>query len=307
MNSNPTISIIIATYNRSGTIERCISSILRQSFSDLEIIVVDDGSTDNTLNVLKPYEDKIRLFKHPFNKGVCAAKNTGLNQIKGDWFAFLDDDDELLPHALETMLNVPKMIDAKIDAVTCNCINTSTNEFSGIGLSGSGYIDLKDIVQKCKGEYWGITKTSLLGNKRFNEDLPGVGNVLWYRIDNIARRYYLHEALRIYHMDGNDHVTQNLKTLKNKIKYYRILVRDDFYWDVLYKYNLPRYKKECFKGKYFLALDGDKQGLNAYRTRLRKARSELSFKNIITYSLPEIMPPGILKSIYGITQKVKGN
>ena len=166
-NRKPTISVIIASYNRAGSIERSIRSLFNQTFSDFEVIVVDDGSTDNTQEVLKPYKNKVRIFRHKVNRGVCAAKNTGLNQIKGEWFTFLDDDDELLPNAFEEMLNVPKLIDPTIDAVTCNCIDFSAKEFSGRGLSKSGYLKLQEIVAKCSGEFWGMTKTRLLGNLRF--------------------------------------------------------------------------------------------------------------------------------------------
>ncbi len=304
MTKKPTVSVIIATYNRAGLIERSIESLFKQSFKDFEIIVVDDGSTDNTEEVLLPHKDKIRYYRHKTNKGVCAAKNTGLDQIKGEWFTFLDDDDELLPNTLEELLNVPKEIDPAIDAVTCNCIDTMTGEFSGQGLYKSGYITLGDIVGRCSGEFWGITKTRLLGNMRFNDELPGVGNVLWYRIDEIANRYYIHQGLRIYHTEGNDHVTVKLKSIKKKIRYYQVLADDDFYWDVLCKYNLSKFKKECFKGKYFLALDGIK-GLNPYSSKLKNAQLPMSLTDSVVNWLPDLFGPKTLKTFYGFFKVIK--
>ena len=90
----PLISIIVATYNRAKTISRAIDSILAQTYDNFEIIIVDDGSADDTLKILSKYNDaKIKIIKHEINKGVCAAKNTGFNHISGEWFTLLDSVD----------------------------------------------------------------------------------------------------------------------------------------------------------------------------------------------------------------------
>jgi glycosyltransferase involved in cell wall biosynthesis len=81
----PTVSIVTATYNRADTLGRAIDSVLRQTYPDWELIVVDDGSTDRTSEVLSGYTDeRIRVFKHERNRGVTAAKNTGLDHMQGD-------------------------------------------------------------------------------------------------------------------------------------------------------------------------------------------------------------------------------
>jgi glycosyltransferase involved in cell wall biosynthesis len=75
----PLISIIMPTYNRAKTIERAIKSVLNQSYAKIELIIIDDGSSDNTSEILNRFNDPgIRIFKHEKNKGVTAAKNTGL-------------------------------------------------------------------------------------------------------------------------------------------------------------------------------------------------------------------------------------
>jgi len=92
--------VIIPTYNRDQSVTLAIDSVLAQTFTDYEIIVVDDGSTDNTKGVLDPYIAKIQyIYKE--NKGVSAARNTGIRAAKGEWIAFLDSDDEWLPCKLE--------------------------------------------------------------------------------------------------------------------------------------------------------------------------------------------------------------
>jgi len=89
----PLVSVVIPTYNRSAFVVRAIDSVLSQLFTDYEIIVVDDGSTDATENSLKKYGNKINYI-YQDNAGVSAARNTGITLARGEWIAFLDSDDE---------------------------------------------------------------------------------------------------------------------------------------------------------------------------------------------------------------------
>lgn len=95
----PHISVVIPTYNRAGFVAGALESVLAQTEDDYEVIVVDDGSTDNTQDVLKPYMDKIRYVRQN-NAGVSSARNTGIQEAKGQWIAFLDSDDLWLPAKL---------------------------------------------------------------------------------------------------------------------------------------------------------------------------------------------------------------
>lgn len=97
------ISVIIPLYNKEKSVHRSISSVLNQTYNDFEIIIVDDGSTDNSYEeVAKIKSDKIRLF-HQVNKGVSAARNFGISVSKGDLIAFLDADDYWLPNHLRNI------------------------------------------------------------------------------------------------------------------------------------------------------------------------------------------------------------
>lgn len=107
----PMVSIIVPTYNRENVIERALGSILRQSYESYEVIVVDDGSTDHTADVVrKIQDDRIRYIALPENQGVAHARNVGIREAKYDYIAFLDSDDEWLPDKL--MLQMKKMLDA---------------------------------------------------------------------------------------------------------------------------------------------------------------------------------------------------
>lgn len=92
LSKKPTVSIIIPTYNRERWVVESVESIFAQSYSDYELIVVDDGSTDNTYKVLSPFKSKIRYIFQP-NSGPALARNTGIYLSRGEWITFLDSDD----------------------------------------------------------------------------------------------------------------------------------------------------------------------------------------------------------------------
>lgn len=97
------VSFIIPAYQVADYIGKCLESIQRQTQSDWEVIVVDDGSTDNTLQIIRMYsknDSRIKFF-HQNNLGVSAARNFGIKQAKGDWLCFLDGDDSISEYTLE--------------------------------------------------------------------------------------------------------------------------------------------------------------------------------------------------------------
>ncbi len=93
------VSVIIPTYNRAHLLPRCLDSVLSQALAPLEIIVVDDGSTDSTRNLVQSAYPGVTLISQE-NKGVSAARNAGIRAGAGDWLAFLDSDDAWLPDKL---------------------------------------------------------------------------------------------------------------------------------------------------------------------------------------------------------------
>ena len=99
----PRVSVIIPTYNRAQFIEAAIVSVLEQTFSDYEIIIVDDGSTDNTRQVVEPYLDRAQ-YVYQENGGAGMARNHGLRLARGEYIAFLDSDDLFMPHKLERQI-----------------------------------------------------------------------------------------------------------------------------------------------------------------------------------------------------------
>jgi len=98
-----TISVVIPTFNRAHTLRRAIDSVLQQSCKASEIIVVDDGSEDDSVQLLKQHYPQLRILQQS-NQGVSSARNSGIRAAHGEWIALLDSDDEWLPHKLHSQI-----------------------------------------------------------------------------------------------------------------------------------------------------------------------------------------------------------
>jgi glycosyltransferase involved in cell wall biosynthesis len=135
--AKPAVSVIIPCYNRAHCVNEAIDSVLSQSFQDFEIIVVDDGSTDSTIEVLKGYGDRLIVIRQE-NCGVSAARNTGIRSAQGEWIALLDSDDTWEPDKLKIQLedlsSNPMAVAHMVDALIWDSRNTHTSEFELRGL-----------------------------------------------------------------------------------------------------------------------------------------------------------------------------
>ncbi|RKF12369.1 glycosyltransferase [Roseovarius spongiae] len=120
-NHVPSVSVVIPTYNRATTLPRAIKSVLSQDYTDLELIIVDDASSDDTAEVLSRFEDpRLRVILHDHNKGFAGALNTGGYAARGDVIAFQDSDDEWLHGKLSRQMQ--ELSAAPDDCVCVYCI-----------------------------------------------------------------------------------------------------------------------------------------------------------------------------------------
>ena len=130
------VSVVIPTHNRSKYIERAIASVLAQTYADLEAIVVDDGSTDDTARVVEAYareDSRIRLIAHEERKGAQAARNTGIFAATGQWIAFLDSDDEWLHDSLALRLQLAEKGRLSVVHSECYVVNQGSTELRRFG------------------------------------------------------------------------------------------------------------------------------------------------------------------------------
>ena len=133
MTDEPRVSVIIPTYNRADTLGRAVDSTLAQTIDDIEVLVVDDGGSDGTQELVEAIADpRVRYLAHDTNRGVSAARNTGLTAARGEYVAFLDSDDEWVPRKLDRQLSA--LVDRGEGWVGAYC------DIASAGLSPAGRI-----------------------------------------------------------------------------------------------------------------------------------------------------------------------
>jgi glycosyltransferase involved in cell wall biosynthesis len=119
MKTNPVVSAIIPTYNRAKLVREAVDSVLAQTYPNVEVIVVDDGSTDDTQAQLRQYGNRIRVIAQS-NAGPAAARNRGIAAASGDLISFLDSDDLWLPQKLERQVALLQKVDSSVPCCLCN-------------------------------------------------------------------------------------------------------------------------------------------------------------------------------------------
>src|SRR5258708_4057666 len=117
-----TVTLVTPTRDRAHTLGRAVRSVLAQTHADWELVIVDDASSDDTAGAAASFRDaRIRYVRAPEHLGVTGAKNLGLDEARGEWIGILDSDDELVPHALASLLSVTERV-PRVEAISCNCV-----------------------------------------------------------------------------------------------------------------------------------------------------------------------------------------
>lgn len=217
------VSIIIPLYNREKLISATLDSVINQSYSNWECIIVDDGSTDNSISVVKKYceiDDRFKLYKRPNNllKGGNAARNYGFSKSKGDYIQWFDSDDVMLTDYLKNRIF---LFDENINFVVCTGYSTNEKLENPIKIE---IVKTENIFK----EYvmWGskiltpsiiFRKTFLLNNKLFSDKLlRGQETEFFSRLFfNVTYNSYniINEPLYLYRQH------ENSKSKSNKLKY----------------------------------------------------------------------------------------
>jgi glycosyltransferase involved in cell wall biosynthesis len=200
-------------YNRERFIARAIDSCLKQDFEDFEIIVVDDGSTDNSIDVVKQYIDpRIRLLCHEVNRGVGPARNTGVDNANGEWVVYLDSDDELLPGSLATIYGRSIQLDESISRMQFMG-QLDTGEISPDPLLKNefwDYIAYIKWMENCFGHFQDtlpIIRRETFKEIRFYNDKTLEGP---YHLDFMKRfnAWSFPDVVALYHQDAENQLTK---------------------------------------------------------------------------------------------------
>ncbi len=219
MVSNNKVSVVIPCFNRMHTISKALDSVLNQTYQNLEIIVVDDGSTDSTHEVVSKY--KTVLYIRQKNSGPAAARNSGMKVSSGNFIAFLDSDDEWLPEKILTQI-AKFEADSQLGIVACNVIFRSP---LGDRLSNFGYCNTEFVRNLFLAGNAMVTSTVMLRREcfltwgGFNEQLVYAEDWdFFYRIARSYKAELMAEALTIYENDPLNALTRDLQKRDRMIK-----------------------------------------------------------------------------------------
>lgn len=229
------ISIIVPIYNSEKYIKRCIDSIINQSYRNIEIILIDDGSTDNSRNICEKYsniDSRIKVISKK-NGGVSSARNEGITNAKGEYIMFVDADDWIEKEAIETLYNALK--EHNVDIVRGNffCNNDKgnfkiekQNKYKNIKIQENDKSLKVDIINdlllgKIKAYVWLLLiKKDLLINKKilFNTNISFMEDLIFYiRLfsdDNVSF-YILDQDIYCYYSNNNSATKSQNKILEN--------------------------------------------------------------------------------------------
>lgn len=209
------ISVIIPTYNRADRIESSLKSVINQSYTDMEIIVVDDGSKDHTEDVVKSIGDaRIRYIRYENNRGACYARNIGISEAQGNYIAFHDSDDIWKENKLEQQLEY--IINSDADIVLCKIkVNKSKGKIEYYPeLNESGAVAFQTILSGGVGSTQTFfAKSEVFKNIRFDEEMPRSQDTeVLIRIAKKYKVHYMNEVLCMKY-DQDDSITKNISNM----------------------------------------------------------------------------------------------
>lgn len=221
--AKPYISVMTPVYNRMDAIQRTIKSIENQIFRDFEFIVVDDGSTDDIDAVILPFLNSASIpvmYIKKENGGVHTARNAAVRHARGMLFSCIDSDDEFLPDALQkfynTWINIPDNKKKAYREIVGLCMDQNGELIGARFPDNINELPWKDAIKACEktgGEHIGCDVTQIRKENLFPEP-DGVTfmteNILWYRLFSMYKSYFINDIVRIYHMEGNNHLSTAL-------------------------------------------------------------------------------------------------
>ncbi len=252
----PKVSVVIPVYNVEDYLGQCLDSILLQTLQDIEVICVDDGSTDGSLQILQTYamlDERLKII-HQENAGPGIARNNGIQHTKGEFIIFLDSDDFFRPEMLEKMVQKAEEDDSDIVICGVSFFDEKTQKDFGEELPDSDFLNLSPITPKnhpndlffCEGWMWQklIKRDLIVKNNLFfpqlnyQEDIP-FSYILMALANKIS---LLSEAFIHYRKNRDGQLTEQINTDADKFCAPWIEL-----WNGLKKYHLDTYYKGAYQ------------------------------------------------------------
>jgi glycosyltransferase involved in cell wall biosynthesis len=214
----PKFSIVIAAYNREHQLPRAIRSCLVQGYADLEVTVVDDGSTDGSYAVAAAIEDpRLKVIRHPSNQGANAARNTGTLAAAGEWIISLDSDDELAPDSLETIATIAETVPHDVHRIGF-MYSRDDGRVSPLPGLREQVVDYAAYIAWMEGrQLWDFlmcTRKCTFENTKFPEGLWT--DLALYQLD-FAKRYktlFREEIVAVVHTDASNRLSYRRRSRK---------------------------------------------------------------------------------------------
>lgn len=244
---HPKVSVIVPVYNTASFLDKCVASILSQSFKDFELLLIDDGSKDESGALCEQYaqnDARVKVY-HKENGGVSSARNLGIDKAQGEWIAFVDSDDSLYSNALQVLMN---NVSTNIDCVTAGYVKIDKND---------NIIDKEDII---------VTETvpyEIMLYRFYVRRYKLFDGYLWNRIyrSTIIKSHDIRFREDIYFKEDGLFVVQFLCASKRLSVYttipiYRYLVNEEGVMESL---------KRQYNPKYFTDLDATILCLNTIK------------------------------------------
>lgn len=293
--SNPKISIIIPVYGVERYIRQCVESVLLQTLTDYECLLIDDGSLDNSIEIAKSIvkDDKRFLFLQKENGGQGSARNMGLDQASGDYIAFIDSDDYVAPFFLEEMYNQVEKVGADICTCDVSLVSAKGKEIKKFENDSDRYIQSKDVLNYnyfVSNWMWDkLYKSNVFDNLRFDtalktyEDSHLIFRLIYGKkitsVKKVLYYYVQHNASTVNKL-GATYLSDRIKVKDEQIEFLRRLgYVDEYYMANVYlktfvyycalkfarssdkfEYDVARLKKEIdlnyFQIKFLIGLFG---------------------------------------------------
>lgn len=215
----PAVSVVIPAYNAAWCIRRAIDSVLAQTFRDFEVLVVDDGSTDDTAQVLRSYSPAVMVVRK-VNGGLSSARNAGIINARGELVAFLDADDCWLPTKLERQVELmrsrPELGFCSTAARVVGPDGTLLNIWTGAQWQGSFLVHLFGTHGNVAGSGSAVVARRALFDQAggFDESLRSLEDIdMWMRLAAVSEYSCLHESLTVI-LKRPDSMSQNLRVMR---------------------------------------------------------------------------------------------
>lgn len=280
MSDQPLVSVIIPTYKRPDRLARAIDSALNQTYRPIEVIIIDDSglsdpSGEANKELVEGYNNANLVFlQHPVNQGAAAARNTGITHAKGEYIAFLDDDDLWLPEKLEKQVTAMQALPGDYAAVDTGFKSVYKNNKTKVvlpKLSGSIY---QDLLVKHRGRAPKLStllcrKEVLEAVGMFDPALPARQDLdLYLRIARTYKFHNLNTPLAVIYRNSPDRISSSLK---NRIKGY----------DLLYE----KYKADLKKNPKIHSIYLEQHGNLLLRKGRKKAAAKKFLHSFLAYPL----------------------